>query len=216
MQSPTELFKSIEHTLMHITDDPTQYIPKPQFIITYNNIPIDFITYIKNGTPLPQGGIQVISTLIITDTENNSFHWDYGFLNANKINVDFLNANNINVDLLSIQNIPHTLMWRHIRTTNWNNNKTSPNINNLGGATIAALLNDDHTVICYSIAICHPYDNFSKKIGRDSATGRLNSYQHCKVPKVTTTWKQLIQQWQNLPISHSHDKRELLQLDKLV
>lgn len=52
--------------------------------------------------------------------------------------------------------------------------KTDDTINSNGGVTVAyeKLANETYK---YALAFCHPHDNFSKKLGRMKAIGRLNS-----------------------------------------
>lgn len=46
---------------------------------------------------------------------------------------------------------------------------------NMGGATIAFVENPKDNSIRYALALCSPYDNFSKARGRTIASGRLKS-----------------------------------------
>lgn len=59
-------------------------------------------------------------------------------------------------------------LYRHVRSIK------DGKIQNLGGCTIAYEVIDANTMII-AMAICHPEDNFCKKLGRDKAGGRLKS-----------------------------------------
>jgi hypothetical protein len=54
--------------------------------------------------------------------------------------------------------------------------KTNPHgILSRTGATVAYAQPDDKSPIVYSMAYCHPFDNFNKSLGRAKAGGRLKS-----------------------------------------
>lgn len=52
--------------------------------------------------------------------------------------------------------------------------KIDNTINSNGGVTVAYERLSDG-IYKYALAFCHPHDNFSKKLGRMKAIGRLNS-----------------------------------------
>lgn len=58
---------------------------------------------------------------------------------------------------------------KHIR------NVVNGQISNLGGMTVAAMVDDDFNVIKYGVAKCHTNDNFVKRLGLVKATGRMKS-----------------------------------------
>ena len=58
-------------------------------------------------------------------------------------------------------------------------------ITNSGGCTVAYREVDDG--IEYAVAYCSPRDNFSRKIGRAKAGGRLNSDKHKAFERITLT-----------------------------
>jgi len=64
---------------------------------------------------------------------------------------------------------PTEVKYRHIRNYDFNGD-----ISNRGGITIA-YREPTATTIEYAVARCNPSDNFSRKMGRIIATGRLNS-----------------------------------------
>ena len=58
---------------------------------------------------------------------------------------------------------------KHIR------NVQNGQISNMGGITVAAIVDDNLVVSKFATAKCHTKDNFNKAIGRTKAVGRLNS-----------------------------------------
>lgn len=69
------------------------------------------------------------------------------------------------------------LKYAHLRTM-------SPlGVSGLGGATVACEVSPEGFVLKAAASICNPRDNFSRKVGRIKATGRLKS------PRWTITFK---------------------------
>lgn len=65
-------------------------------------------------------------------------------------------------------------------------------IDNRGGITIAAQVNENHQVIKYAVAKCNRIDNFVKRSGWNKAVGRVMSKTKHKVPNKPIEWRDLV------------------------
>lgn len=75
---------------------------------------------------------------------------------------------------------------------------TDGKISNLGGRTLAAVIDDRGCVVRYATAACHPSDNFNKRMGRIKSEGRLKSESQstlCGAFGVAYTFDQLVDAW---------------------
>lgn len=65
-------------------------------------------------------------------------------------------------------------------------------IDNRGGATVAAEVNENHQVVKYAVAYCHRNDNFNKSLGWNKAVGRVISKDKFKTPDNPIEWRELV------------------------
>ena len=88
---------------------------------------------------------------------------------------------------------PEDVQIMRIKVAHIRNNTNDGGIHNLGGRTVAAVVDDTNHVVRFSIAMCSNSDNYNKQYGRKKAVGRLFSDNNSNdITILNFEWKHLV------------------------